>query len=719
MARAAKGKPAKPVPVGDLSPLDAAAELAQLARDIARHDKAYHQKDAPIISDADYDGLRQRNAAIEARFPHLVRGDSPSKRIGAAPATGFAKVRHLKPMLSLDNAFTDQDVADFLARVRRVLDLADATSIDVVAEAKIDGMSANLRYEDGNLIVASTRGDGSEGEDITANMRTLADVPKKLKGKAPKLIEIRGEVYMERKAFLALNKRQEAAGEKVFANPRNSAAGSLRQLDVSITASRPLQFFAYAWGESEGYEPESHWQFLQQLKQWGFKVNPLAKNCRDLAEVLEFHRKIGAQRAELPYDIDGVVYKIDRVDWQKDMGFVSRAPRWATAHKFPAEQAHTELEDIIIQVGRTGTLTPVAVLKPVTVGGVVVTRATLHNADEIERLGVRIGDTVNIQRAGDVIPQVLGYVPERRPKNARIFHFPKHCPCPLKTEIVREEGAVAFRCSGGLACPYQQVQRLHHFVSRLAFDIEGLGGTHIENFHADGLLDTPGDIFRLEKKRKDLIAREGWGEQSVAKLLAAIDVRRSIALERFIYSLGIKMIGEATAKNLAREYGSADAWLDDMLQAAKERGKQPGEVKKKERAAEEVGRAYGRLSNVADIGITTADAVVNFFAEKQNLIVVRDLLKQIEVQEAQRRAASAGGKLDGKTVVFTGTLESLSRDDAKAQAESLGAKVAGSVSKKTDYVIVGADAGSKAKKAAELGVTTLDEDAWLKLVGKG
>lgn len=709
-----KKKPNPLKAVDDLDMLEASAELAHLAREIARHDRAYYEKDAPVVSDAEYDALRQRNNAIEARFPDLVRADSPNKRVGAAPATGFAKVRHLKPMLSLDNAFSDEDVADFLGRVRRVLDLAESTPIDLVAEAKIDGLSANLRYEDGELVVVATRGDGSEGEDITANMRTLADVPKKLKGKAPKLIEIRGEVYMEREAFFALNRRQEAAGEKVFANPRNSAAGSLRQLDVSVTASRPLQFFAYAWGESQGYEPESHWAFLQQLKAWGFKVNPLTRKCRGLEQALAFYRDVGNRRADLPYDIDGVVYKIDRVDWQQDLGFVSRAPRWAIAHKFPAQQAQTELEDIIVQVGRTGTLTPVAVLKPVTVGGVVVTRATLHNADEIERLGVRVGDTVTIQRAGDVIPQVLGYVPEKRPKNARPFHFPKHCPCKLHTEVVREEGAVAFRCSGGLACPYQQVQRLHHFVSRLAFDIEGLGGTHIENFHADGLLDTPGDIFRLDDKRKQLLEREGWGETSVNKLIAAIDARRSIALERFVYSLGIPMIGEATAKNLAREYGTADAWLEDMLQAAKERAGN-AEAKKKERAAEEVGPAYGRLVNVPDIGITTGDAVVNFFAEKHNVAIVRDLLKQIEVQEAQRRAATAGGKLDGKTVVFTGTLETLSREEAKAQAESLGAKVAGSVSKKTDYVVVGADAGSKAKKAEELGVKMLSEQEWIAL----
>jgi DNA ligase (NAD+) len=703
-------------PVEDLDPLEASTELARLASEIARHDRAYHEKDAPIVSDAEYDALRQRNNEIEAKFPNLVRRDSPNRRVGAAPSGGFAKVRHSKPMLSLDNAFSDEDVADFLARICRYLDLAEGTEIEVVAEPKIDGLSCSLRYEDGELVQAATRGDGSEGEDITANVRTIKDVPHKLKGKAPRTLEVRGEIFMEREAFLALNKRQESEGDKIFANPRNAAAGSVRQLDSTITARRPLGFFAYAWGEIDA-EPKTQWDFLQALKAWGFKVNPLTRRAKNLDEMLEFYREIGAKRASLPYDIDGVVYKVNRTDWQRSLGFVSRAPRWATAHKFPAEQAQTVLEDIIVQVGRTGTLTPVAVLKPITVGGVTVARATLHNEDEIERLDVRIGDTVRIQRAGDVIPQVLGVVEELRPADAKKYRFPRKCPCPLKTEVVREEGAVARRCSGGLACPFQQVERLRHFVGRGAFDIEGLGGTHIENFHADGLLDVPGDIFRLHKKEKELLAREGWQEKSVTKLLDAIEARRKIGFDRFIIGLGIPMIGEATAKNLAREYGTVEDFLAQMLQATKERGKNEEPVKK-EKAAAEIGEAYGRLCNVADIGVTTADAVTHFFADKRNVDVVKDLAGELEVQAmARRAAASADSKIAGKTVVFTGSLQKMTRDHAKEQAEALGAKVAGSVSKKTDYVVVGADAGSKAKKAEELGVKMLSEDEWLALIG--
>ncbi len=714
-----KSKAETQVPVEELDRLGAVTELAQLAAEIARHDRAYHQKDAPIISDAEYDALRRRNDAIEARFPDLVRRDSPNRRVGAAPTGGFAKVRHARPMLSLDNAFSDEDVADFLARVRRYLDLPEDAAIEVVAEPKIDGLSASLRYENGEFVLGATRGDGTEGEDITANLRTLKDVPQRLKGKAPPVLEVRGEVYMDRHQFLDLNRRQEEAGEKSFANPRNAAAGSVRQLDPAITAKRPLAFFAYAWGEMKGVEPKSHWEFLQLLKGWGFKVNPLAKRCTGLEEILAFYRSIGAERADLPYDIDGVVYKINRLDWQRTLGFVSRAPRWATAHKFPAEQAQTLLEDIIVQVGRTGTLTPVAVLKPVTVGGVVVSRATLHNADEIERKDVRVGDTVMIQRAGDVIPQVLGPVEKLRPKDAKPYRFPRKCPCPLKTEVVQEEGAVARRCSGGLACPYQQVERLRHFVSRGAFDIEGLGGTHIENFHADGLLDVPGDIFRLHERRDELIAREGWKEKSVGNLLDAIEARRRIGFDRFIIGLGIPTIGEATAKNLAREYGSAADFLEQMHAAAEERASHPGATKK-ERAAAEVGEAYGRLCNVQDIGVTTADAVVNFFSDKRNVEVVEDLAGELEIQPVARRAPGGdGGKLSGKTVVFTGTLEKLTRDEAKAQAEALGAKVSGSVSKKTDFVVVGAEAGSKAKKADELGVTMLSEQEWLAMVGEG
>ena len=711
-----KSKIPEPVPVDDLDPLSASAELALLASEIAKHDRAYHEKDAPIVSDAEYDALRRRNDAIEAKFPNLVRRDSPNRRVGAAPTGGFAKVRHAKPMLSLDNAFSDQDVADFLARICRYLDLAEGTGIEVVAEPKIDGLSASLRYEDGELVLAATRGDGSEGEDITANVRTIKDVPHRLKGKAPAVLEVRGEIFMERQEFLALNKRQEKEGEKTFANPRNAAAGSVRQLDSTITAKRPLGFFAYAWGEIDA-EPKTHWDFLQQLKAWGFKVNPHAKRCKDLEEMLAFYRSIGDERARLPYDIDGVVYKVNRTDWQRSLGFISRAPRWATAHKFPAEQAQTVLEDIIVQVGRTGTLTPVAVLKPITVGGVTVARATLHNEDEIERLDVRIGDTVRIQRAGDVIPQVLGYVEELRPKDAKKFKFPRKCPCPLKTEVVREEGAVARRCSGGLACPFQQVERLRHFVGRGAFDIEGLGGTHIENFHADGLLNVPGDIFRLHEREKELLEREGWQEKSVGKLLDAIEARRKIGFDRFIIGLGIPMIGEATAKNLAREYGTVEEFLEQMHQAAKERGRNEEPVKK-EKAEAEVGPAYGRLCNVPDIGVTTADAVVNFFSDKRNVDVVEDLVRELEIQPMAKRAmAGEGAKLAGKTVVFTGSLAQMTRDEAKEQAEALGAKVAGSVSKKTDYVVVGADAGSKAKKAEELGVKMLTEQEWLDLAG--
>jgi DNA ligase (NAD+) len=711
-----KSKLPEQTPVDELDPLSASAELALLAAEIAKHDRAYHEKDAPIVSDAEYDALRRRNDAIEAKFPNLVRRDSPNRRVGAAPAGGFAKVRHSRPMLSLDNAFSDQDVADFLARICRYLDLAEGTEVEVVAEPKIDGLSASLRYENGELALAATRGDGSEGEDITANVRTIKDVPHNLKGKAPAVLEVRGEIFMEREQFLALNKRQEKEGEKTFANPRNAAAGSVRQLDSTITAKRPLGFFAYGWGEIDA-EPKTHWDFLQALKGWGFKVNPRAKRCKDLDEMLAFYRSIGDERAKLPYDIDGVVYKVNRTDWQRSLGFVSRAPRWATAHKFPAEQAQTVLEDIIVQVGRTGTLTPVAVLKPITVGGVTVARATLHNEDEIERLDVRIGDTVRIQRAGDVIPQVLGYVEELRPKDAKKFKFPRKCPCPLKTEVVREEGAVARRCSGGLACPFQQVERLRHFVGRGAFDIEGLGGTHIENFHADGLLNVPGDIFRLHEREKELLEREGWQEKSVGKLLDAIEARRRIGFDRFIIGLGIPMIGEATAKNLAREYGTVGEFLEQMHQAAKERGRNQEPVKK-EKAEAEVGPAYGRLSNVPDIGVTTADAVVNFFSDKRNVDVVEDLVEQLEIQPMAKRAtAGAGAKLAGKTVVFTGSLEQMTRDQAKEQAEALGAKVAGSVSKKTDYVVVGADAGSKAKKAEELGVTMLTEQEWLDLAG--
>ena len=716
MSRAAKV--VEQIAADKLTKRQANQELARLAQEIARHDKLYHQQDAPEISDAQYDALRQRLKAIEARFPELVTLDSPSMKVAPAPSAGFAKVRHARPMLSLDNAFSDEEVTEFVDRVRRFLEREIAldadTEIALTCEPKIDGLSLSIRYEHGELVRAATRGDGSEGEDVTANVRTLADVPKRLKGPAPDALDVRGEVYMRRADFLALNERQAAAGEKTFANPRNGAAGSLRQLDSTITAGRPLRFFAYAWGEAEPRAWDTQHDFLKRLTQWGFQVNPETKLCRTIDDVLAFYRDIGARRASLPYDIDGVVYKVDRVAWQAILGFVSRSPRWAIAHKFPAEKAQTVLNDIVIQVGRTGAMTPVAELEPVNVGGVLVARATLHNADEIERLDVRVGDTVTIQRAGDVIPQVLGVVMEHRPRGARPFHFPEKCPCDLKTPVVREEDGVVRRCSGGLECPYQQVERLRHFVSRQSFDIEGLGWTHIESFWRDGLLKQPVDLFRLT--RDDLRKREGWGDQSADKLIAAIDARRTIALDRFINALGIPSIGEATAKALAREYGGAQAWFDAMRAAGRERAAK-SDPTKKEKAAVDVGEAFGRLCNVQDIGVTTADKIVEFLREGHNETIIRHLLGEIIVEPFRAAAVATDSPFSGRVMVFTGTLSAMSRDAAEAKAESLGAKVTGSVSKKTDFVVVGTDAGSKAKKAAELGVRILSEEEWLAMAG--
>jgi DNA ligase (NAD+) len=709
------------IAVADLTERQARAEHKRLADEIGHHDKLYHEKDAPEISDAEYDRLRVRLKAIEARFPQLADMFSPTQRVAPTPTTAFAKVRHGKPMLSLDNAFSDDELQGFFDRVRRGLeretDLKPDAEIALSCEAKIDGLSISLRYENGEFIQGATRGDGTTGEDVTANLKTIKDIPHKLKGRGvPKAFDVRGEVYMERKAFMELNARQVAAGEKAYVNPRNTAAGSLRQLDPEVTASRPLRFFAYAWGEAEPRSWKTHSEYLKLLKEWGFKTNPLTKLCRTPAEVRAFYRKIGEQRPSLPYDIDGVVYKVDRIDWQERLGFVSRAPRWAIAHKFPAEQARTRLNGINIQVGRTGALTPVAELEPVNVGGVMVARATLHNADEIERLDVRVGDMVTIQRAGDVIPQVLGFVPEERPKKTHKFDFPTHCPCPLKTRVRAEEGGVVRRCTGGLECPFQQVERLRYFVSRNCFDIEGLGGTHIENFFNDGLLKVPGDIFRLRDKEALIRKREGWGDLSVRNLLAAIDARRTISLDRFINSIGIPLIGEATAKILAQEYGDADSWLAEMLKAARERRKAPDDVKK-EKAAAEVGESYGRLCNVEQIGVTTADAMCAFFNEGHTVDIIKDLLKQLTVEAVKRRVIASDAPLRDKIVVFTGELSTMTRDAAKARAEEMGAKVTDSVSKKTSLVVVGENAGSKARKAAELGVRTLTEEEWVKLSG--
>lgn len=716
MSRAAKFKAA--LSVDEMTERQARAEHKRLGEEIKHHDKLYHEQDAPEISDADYDKLRQRLKAIEARFPQLVDMFSPTQQVAPTPTTAFAKVRHARPMLSLDNAFTDEELQGFLDRLRRALeretDLKPDDEIALACEPKIDGLSISLRYEDGVFTVGATRGDGTTGEDVTPNLKTVKDIPHKLKGKFPKAIDVRGEVYMERHAFQEMNKRQEAEGEKTFANPRNAAAGSLRQLDPEITARRPLRFFAYAWGEAEPRAWKTHSEYLKLLKGWGFRVNPLSQLCKTPEEVRAFYKKMGVERPSLPYDIDGVVYKVDRIDWQERLGFVSRAPRWAIAHKFPAEQARTRLNGILIQVGRTGALTPVADLEPVNVGGVMVARASLHNADEIERLDVRKGDMVVVQRAGDVIPQILGYVPEERPKKTEKYHFPTHCPCPLKTKAASEEGGVVRRCSGGLECPFQQVERLRYFVSRNCFDIEGLGGTHIENFHRDGLLNTPADIFRLPKRVDEIKRREGWGDLSVRNLMAAIEARRTISLDRFINAIGIPLIGEATAKILAQEYGDVDVWLEEMLKAAKERKKQPDDVKK-EKAAAEVGESYGRLCNVEQIGVTTADAMCSFFGEGHNVEIIRDLRKQLTVEAVTRRVVAADAKLKDKVVVFTGELTSMTRDAAKARAEELGAKVTDSVSKKTSLVVVGENAGSKARKAAELGIQTLSEEEWLSL----
>ena len=717
MSRAAKVVAS--LPVDALTERQARTDHKRLADEIGHHDKLYHEQDSPAISDADYDGLRQRLKAIEARFPQLVDMFSPTQKVAPTPTTAFAKVKHGRPMLSLDNAFTDEELQGFLDRVRRGLeretDLKPDVEIALSCEAKIDGLSISLRYEGGVFVQGATRGDGTTGEDVTANLRTIKDIPQKLKGKSvPKAFDVRGEVYMERKAFMDLNARQVAVGEKAYVNPRNTAAGSLRQLDPEITASRPLRFFAYAWGEAEPRAWKTHSEYLKLLKEWGFKTNPLTKLCHTADEVRAFYRKIGEERPSLPYDIDGVVYKVDRIDWQERLGFVSRAPRWAIAHKFPAEQARTRLNDIVIQVGRTGALTPVADLEPVNVGGVMVARATLHNADEIERLDVRVGDMVIVQRAGDVVPQVLGFVPEERSKKTHRYEFPTHCPCPLKTRVASEEGGVVRRCSGGLECPFQQVERLRHFVSRYAFDIDGLGGTHIENFWRDGLLKTPGDLFRLEEKAGELHKREGWGDLSVRNLLAAIEARRTIPLDRYIYAIGIPLIGEATAKLLAQEYGDADTWLAAMLAATGERKKKPDPVKR-EKAAAEVGESYGRLCNIEQIGVTTADAMCAFFGEGHTVDIIKDLRKQLTVEPVARRVVAADALLKDKIVVFTGELGTMTRDAAKARAEELGAKVTDSVSKKTSLVVVGENAGSKARKAAELGVQTMTEEEWIEL----
>jgi DNA ligase (NAD+) len=681
-------------PIEDLTETEAAAELQRLATVIAHHDAAYHKHDAPEISDAEYDGLRQRNAKIEARFPALIRADSPSSRVGSAPESGFAKLRHRVPMLSLDNAFDAGDFAEFCARAKRFLGRPEP--LVVVAEPKIDGLSINLTYEQGRLIRGATRGDGTEGEDVTANLRTMKSVPERLQGKAPALIEIRGEVFMTKADFLKLNETQAAAGSKVFANPRNAAAGSLRQLDASITAHRPLSLFAYAQGESSEPVAETHWGYLDRLRDWGFDVNPLSRQLGSESDAEAFQTEMGLERSGLGYDIDGVVYKIDDLALQRRLGFVGRAPRWAIAWKFPAEQAVTVLRDIRIQVGRTGALTPVAELEPVNVGGVLVARATLHNEDEIARKDVRIGDTVVLQRAGDVIPQIVSAVADRRPADAKPYVFPDSCPV-CGSNAVRPPGEVVRRCTGGLICAAQRVERLIHFVSRPAFDIDGLGEKTIQEFYTEGWLHGPTDLFRLPQREAEIAKREGWGKTSARNLSRAIEARRTVPLERFIFALGIRRIGESNARLLGHHYGSYANWRTQMIAATT--------VGSDERL---------ELGSISGIGPAIAEELADFFAEPRNVAIVDELAGELTIEDA-RRAETQDSKIAGKTIVFTGTMQTMTRPEAKARAEALGAKVTDSVSKKTDIVVVGADAGSKARKATELGVTTLTEDEWQEL----
>ncbi|HEX8225207.1 MAG TPA: NAD-dependent DNA ligase LigA [Allosphingosinicella sp.] len=699
-----------------LTESEAAAELEHLAAEIARHNRLYHSEDAPEISDAEYDALVRRNAELEAQFPQLVRDDSPSRQVGAAPAAHLSKVRHALPMLSLDNAFSDEEVADFVGRVRRFLSLPEDEEVALTAEPKIDGLSCSLRYEKGELVLAATRGDGTTGEVVTDNVRTIADIPQRLKGDAPEIFEVRGEVYMSKADFAALNARllaeaEDPAKARQFANPRNAAAGSLRQKEAAVTASRPLRFYAHGWGEVSALPADTQLGVMRAIEAWGLPIADHLDRFADLEGLLAHYRTIEAKRADLAFDIDGVVYKVDRLDWQRRLGQVARAPRWALAHKFPAEKAETLLEAIDVQVGRTGKLTPVARLRPVSVGGVTVTNATLHNKDEIERLGVRVGDRVRIQRAGDVIPQVLENLTPGEDRPA--FVFPSACP-ECGSDAVREEGEVDVRCTGGLICPVQRVERLRHFVSRHALDIEGLGITHIENFFRDGLLQSPADIFRLTKET--LLARERWAEVSAANLVAAIDAKREPPLDRFLYGLGIRHVGEVTARDLARRYRSW-ANLRSMIEAALEvrSGIEPVEGEEERKFRQRRDKAVVEAVETPNIGPEVANALLDFFEEEHNREVL-DELEKAGVHPGDVVWETKESPVSGKTLVFTGSLPTLSRDEAKAQAERLGAKVAGSVSAKTDLVIAGPGAGSKLKKAAELGIEVVDEAAWNAIV---
>jgi DNA ligase (NAD+) len=714
----AEKTPSPALPPEDLTEEEAARELESLALRIAEANAAYHVNDAPIMSDAEYDALFRRNQAIEARFPDLVRPDSPSKKVGEEPAAGFAKSRHGTPMLSLDNAFAPEDFSEFAARIRRFLGLSAEEVLRFAAEPKIDGLSVNLTYEDGQFVRGATRGDGMVGEDITENLKTLDELPRQLKAPFPERIEIRGEVFMTKADFLAFHAEQtrlfeereqrREAGEKVGeavripVNPRNAAAGSLRQLDPKVTAKRPLRLFAYAQGASSSPVAEAHSEYLDVLRGWGFRVNPLSELLRDEHAAAAFQTAMGERRAGLDYDIDGVVYKLDRLDWQSRLGFVGRAPRWAIAWKFPAERATTKLLEIQIQVGRTGALTPRAVMQPVNVGGVMVQHATLHNEDEVARRDARVGDTVELQRAGDVIPQIIRVVDPDRPDRGEPWMPPTHCP-ECGSPAIRPEGEVVRRCTGGLICPAQQVERLIHFASRNAMDIEGLGIENVVLLHDAKLVETPADIFRLKDHAAVLRGWKGWGgsakgeSKKVANLLAAIEARRAPSLERFIFALGIRRIGEQNARLLARHYHTAQAWRQAMLDARV------------------IGsEAREDLGGIQGIGPAIAQELVAFFSEKRNVDAIDDLLREVTPEEAE---AVAEGALSGKAIVFTGSMETMTRQEAEARAEQLGAKVVKSVSKKTDFVVVGADAGSKAKKAAELGLTTLTEAEWREIAG--
>ena len=697
--------------ISTLTEEQAKAELAALAVKLADADSAYHTEDAPVISDAEYDSLKRRNAAIEERFPTLKRADSPSDQVGAAVAAGFGKITHSFAMLSLANAFSDEDVQEFDTSVRKYLGLPSQAPLTFTAEPKIDGLSLSLRYEGGTLIQAATRGDGAVGENVTANALTIADIPQQLDG-APEVLEVRGEVYMSHADFAALNLRQEERGGKSFANPRNAAAGSMRQLDAEITRSRPLRFFAYAWGSVSAPLGQTQWEAIEKLGSLGFSINPLTRRCQSPAEMIEHYADIEAQRAALGYDIDGVVYKVDDLSLQERLGFRSTTPRWAIAHKFPAELAWTTLEGIDIQVGRTGALSPVARLAPVTVGGVVVSNATLHNEDYIKGLDskgqeirggkdIRVGDLVQVYRAGDVIPKVADVDISKRPAGAEPFDFPQVCP-ECGSDAVREPGDAVRRCTGGLICPAQAVEKLKHFVSRAAFDIDGLGAKQVEQFYGDGWIAEPADIFTLQDRFgsgvQQLKNREGWGDKSATALFAAIDDKRKIPLSRLLFGLGIRHVGEAASNMIALHYGTWDALAKGV-----------------DEARDRTGPAWDDLIGIDGMGTVMAGSLVGAFAQEAERASIDRLIEQLDVQEA-KRADTTGSPVAGKTVVFTGTLEKMTRAEAKARAERLGAKVSGSVSAKTDLLVAGPGAGSKAKKAAELGIETLDEDGWLELI---